>query len=99
MYKYTRAGLIDNQFRYFIKILLGRNENCLKSKEFKNLNTDLYNSYIHSLENNLISNPRSFWPFYNATRSASSISEYMNYKDLEFDSISGIVSSFSDYFS
>ena len=72
---------------------------CRLRAECKKLNNSCYRSYIDRIENNITSNPRSFWVYINNRRNNYSLPINVNYNNVTSQDNTELVNLFADFFS
>lgn len=83
--------------------VFGDNPDCLNSflqlrRAFDKEQRRAYRNYISQLENNLISNPKLFWPFVDVKRKCSGYPQMMSLNDVTASNAEDICELFADFF-
>lgn len=84
---FVATGCVETEQRYFL---------C--QKEFNFLNKFLYKQYLLKIENDIKSNPKSFWTFIRSKTGKTVIPSSMVFGNLSSDKSDDIVNLFADYF-
>jgi len=67
-------------------------------RESEFLNKFFYSQNIADIERKLITNPKSFWHFFNSKRTSSYFSSHMSFESLPSSSVIGVANLFAKYF-